>query len=659
MRLTIRESSAGRVFSIGSWSGDWQDLTVNPNLLALALSLPLALWPGSTSQAATAERPNILWLTAEDMSLELGCYENPDARTPRLDAFAGQAVRYTQAFATAPVCSPARSCLITGMFATSLGTQRLRSAFPVPAEFGPFTAQLRKAGYHCSNNVKTDYNLRNEAAFIRAGWDESSPKAHWRDRREGQPFFAVFNFMTTHQSRTSVWSHEEFEKEVGSKLSPGERHDPARLTLPPFYPDTAEARRAWARYHDCITLMDRQVGDILDQLAADGLAENTIVFFYSDHGMGMPRGKRCLQDSGLHVPLLVRFPKRWAHLAPGSPGSSTDRLVSFVDFAPTVLSLCGVKSPAHFQGTAFLGADAGTPRTFVYGARDRVDEAFDVARSVRNARWLYIRNFMPHLSWMQPEGYSDASTFRQELKRLAAEGKLGPGPRTYAAPRRTLEELYDTESDPAQLHNLAASPEGQPVLEQMRAELRHWQLDTRDAGFLTEPQMWAKLRGEDTPWSVARDESRYPLERLLEVADAVGRTNAAPRQRDWLGNSDDGIRYWAAVGLHAQPNLTEPDREVLRHALLDLSPVVRIEAAAALADHGEAEPALPVLITALGDESTNIALHAARALELLGPTARPAEPAMRTALTRATESEKDGDILAMFIRFSLEAALQP
>jgi uncharacterized sulfatase len=621
-----------------------------------ALACALALLPFPL-HAATTDRPNFLWITVEDMSPHLGCYGDPDAHTPRLDAFATEAVRYTRAFATAPVCSPARSCLITGVYATSLGTQRLRSRFPIPATFGPFTASLRAAGYYCSNNAKTDYNLRDEPALIRAAWDESSARAHWRNRKPGQPFFSVINLMTTHQSRTSVWSQDQFEKEIGSQLAPNERHDPARVTLPPFYPDTAEARRAWARYHDCITLMDRQTGEILDQLAADGLADSTIVFFYSDHGMGMPRGKRCLQDSGLHVPLLIRIPKRWDHLASGAPGSASDRLVSFVDFAPTILSLAGVETPAHFQGTAFLGPNAGTPRAFVYGARDRVDEAFDLSRSVRSDRWLYIRNFMTHLPWMQPEGYSDASTFRQEFKRLAANHQLGAGPLSFAAPRRALEELYDTQADPHQIRNLADAPEHRELLHRMRAELRRWQLETRDAGFLTEPQMWNLLAHEDTPWSIARDGERYPLPRLLDAADAVGREQSAARQRNGLSDPDDGVRFWSAVGLNAQPELSGPDRESLGQALRDTSPVVRIEAAAALARHGDATTALPVLAAALQDRSPEVTLHAARALELLGATARPAHADMESALARAVELEAAGDSIAVFIRFSLESAL--
>jgi len=313
------------------------------NTTTLLLPCLVAGWLLDASAAAPGPaRPNILWLTAEDLSPHLGCYGDPYARTPVLDGLAARGVRYTQAFATAPVCSPARSCLITGMYATTLGTQRLRSQFPVLPEIRGFSAELREAGYHCSNNVKTDYNLGGEAAFIADAWDESSPGAHWRNRRSGQPFFAVFNFMTTHQSRTSVWSHEEFEREIGSKLSAEERHDPAAANLPPYYPETAEARRAWVRYHDCITKMDQEAGELLAQLEADGLAEDTIVFFYGDHGMGMPRGKRVLYDSGLRVPLIVHFPEKWRFLAPAPAGGTSDRLVSFVDFAPTVLSLCGI-----------------------------------------------------------------------------------------------------------------------------------------------------------------------------------------------------------------------------------------------------------------------------------------------------------------------------
>ncbi len=639
-------------------------IAMKPRIRLLFVLAPVALlgsvWPSYAAEhprPQSAAHPNILWLTAEDLGLNLGCYGDTYARTPNLDGFAQAGVRYTHAFATAPVCSPARSCLITGMYATSLGTQRLRSQFPVPGHIRGFTALLRQAGYYCSNNVKTDYNLQNERAFIADAWDDSSAGAHWRKRPAGKPFFAVFNCMTTHQSRTSVWPHEQFEKEIGAKLSPDLRHDPAAADLPPYYPDTPEARRTWARYHDCITRMDQEVAELLRQLDSDGLADDTIVFFYGDNGMGMPRGKRLLHDTGLRVPLIIRFPEKWRHLAPAEPGTACDRLVSFVDFAPTVLSLCSVEKPELMQGVAFLGSAAGQPRRFVYGARDRVDEVFDLSRSVRDGRWLYIRNFMPHLSWMPPERFSDGSAFRQELKRLAAAGRLGADQLTYAAPRRALEELYDTAADPHQIRNLAASPDHRATLETMRAELKRWLLETRDAGFLTEPQLWQRLGNRLTPFELARDEELYPLARLLAAADLVGRPGAWPRLQPLLADADDGIRYWAALGLSAAQRLPDAARAALQERLSDSSPVVQIEIAFALASHGESENSLPVLAGALIGGEADVALHAARALELLGPVARPVLPAMQQVLDRVRKADTTDDA-AMFLRFSLEASLE-
>lgn len=630
----------------------------SPPFCALIVACLMAISPSGVTAAEASARPNILWITAEDLSPHLGCYGDPYALTPHLDRLADRGVRYERAFATAAVCSPARSTLITGLYATSLGTQRLRSQFPVDREIRGFTAWLREAGYYCSNNVKTDYNVRDEAAFIADAWDESSPRAHWRNRQFGQPFFAVFNYMTTHQSRTSVWSEEEFEREIGSRLSAAERHDPAAAHLPPYYPDTAEARRAWARYHDCITRMDTEVGGLLAQLEGDGLAQDTLVFFFGDHGMGMPRGKRVLHDSGLQVPLIAFFPEEWRHLAPAAAGGTTDRLVSFVDFAPTMLSLAGAQIPPSMQGVAFLGPAAGKARAYVYGARDRVDEVYDLSRSVRDERWLYLRNYLPHLSWMQPERYSDASTFRREFRRLAAAGQLGPGPQTYAAPRRAIEELYDTHADPHQLKNLAHDPAQQERLAALRGELRRWLVETRDVGFLAEPQVWERIGKDRTPRTIARDPRRYPLPDLLRAAEQVGRPESTPQQLAWLDHSDDGVRYWAAVGLHAtalSEGLSPTDQAVLKEKLADGSPVVRIELAAALIAVAPSDEARAVLEQALNDPMPEVVLHAARAAELLGARAQPLLPAMRQTLERFQTLEGD---LPMFIRFSLEAALE-
>ncbi len=605
-----------------------------------------------------AARPNILWITAEDMSANLGCYGDRFATTPHLDEFARKSVRYTHAFATAPVCSPVRSCLITGVYATSLGTQRLRSEFPLPAAFKGFPAYLRKAGYFTSNNVKTDYNIRDEKAFIQESWDRNGPRAHWRQRRNGQPFFSVFNLMTTHQSRTSVWPFAQFEKEVGRRLAAAERHDPDEVPVPPYYPRIASVRRTLARYCDCVTAMDKEVGRLLRELEADGLTGDTIVFFYSDHGMGLPRGKRVLHDTGMHVPLIIRFPERYRRHAPAKPGETTERLVSFVDFAPTVLSLAGMPIPDYMQGRAFLGDEAAASRRFVYGARDRVDEVFELSRSVRGPRYLYIRNYMPHLSWMPPERYSDNALMRRDMKRLQSEGKLNALQLTYAAPTKPVEELYDTPNDPHQLRNLAGSTEQREVLERFRGEHERWLVRTRDTGFLTEPDIWERARG-DTPWKFARDAARYPLETILRAARMVGDPKAVSAQAKMLRHPDRAVRYWAAVGLHAAGNRAASVRPALRAALTDDAVSVRIEAAAALAAQGETRAAIETIEKALETGRVEGVLHATRTLERMGGRARPALAAMKKTLARAQDGEAKGQHPCwMFVRFSAEAVLE-
>ncbi len=604
-----------------------------------------------TASAFAADRPNLLWITAEDLSPNLGCYGDTFARTPHLDAFARAAVRYTRAFAVAPVCAPARATLVTGVYANSLGNPHLRCEMTLPADFKGYPVYLRDAGYFTTNNVKTDYNLRDEAALVRAWWNRSEARAHWRQRAPGQPFMAVFNLTETHQSRLSVWPEEQFEREIGRQIPVGERADPARVPVPPFYPDIPIARQAMARYYDCITVMDRRVGAILRELEADGLAEDTIVFFYGDHGMGMPRGKRLLHDSGLRVPLLIRVPKKWSHLAPEQPGTASDRLVNFVDFAPTLLSLAGVPIPAHYQGTAFLGAAAGTARRYVHGARDRVDEVFDTARSIRDERWLYLRNYRPHLSWAPPESYSDASAFRRELLALARAGKLGTGPTAWLASTRPREELYDTVADPHTLRNLAADPVHAATLGRLRATLRAWLIEIRDVAFLTEDDV-ASRAGTQSPFEMARRPGAYPVERVLAAAELVGDPAAVAQQRVWLGDADRAVRTWAAVGLVANVAGAKQARADLERALEDPAPAVRIEAARALLGAMEHPAALARLGQEMNSDNLDTVLQTARALELLGEPAKPLLSQLRArhALAAARES---GSTHEFYLRMSL------
>ncbi len=434
------------------------------------------------ASGADLPRPNILWITCEDMSPNLGCCGDTYAVTPAIDRFARQGVRYTRAFASASVCTPARSSLITGVFANSLGTQHLRGPAQPPAQIRPFSEYLREIGYYCTNNVKEDYNF----AAPRA-WDESSGQAHWRKRKPGRPFFSVFNVTTTHQGQIRL-ADKPFAQRT-ARLTPKQRHDPAKAPLPPYYPDTPVVRRDVAHFYDLITAMDYQVGDLLEQLEENGLAGNTIVFFYSDHGTGLPRHKRWLYGSGIHVPLIVRFPEKYRHLAPGKPGTTVDRLVSFVDFAPTVLSLAGLEIPSYIQGRAFLGERAGPAREYVFAIRDRVDECYEFSRTVHDGRYQYIRNYMPHRPRMQHSNYSEQTATRKEFRRLAAEGKLEGPAAEFMSATKPPEELYDTQNDPHEIRNLADSPEHRLILARLRGALHKWMVDTCDTGLLPEAEM--------------------------------------------------------------------------------------------------------------------------------------------------------------------------
>lgn len=591
--------------------------------------------------------PNILWITAEDMSATLGCYGDEFATTPHIDALAAESVRFTNAFATSPVCSPSRACLINGCPAMAQGTHSMRSAFPIPEDMVGFPSLLRELGYFTSNNVKTDYNSGAAERIIQASWDQSSETAHWRHRKNGQPFFSIFNLMTSHQSRTMVWPYAQFQAEVQNRLDDSELHDPNEVVVPPYYPDTPIVRRALARYYDCVTVMDTEVGAILQQLEEDGLSENTIVFFYSDHGSGMPRHKRALYDSGMRVPLLIRIPQQYQHLAAGLSGSTCDELVSFDDFGPTVLRLAGVRRiPDFMTGRPFLGQQIGSGREYVFGHRDRVDEVIDVARSVRGNRYLYIRNFMPHLPWNQQSAWVDQSELSHEFHRLSESGTMSPAQRQFAGPNRPMEELFDCSADPLNLNNLANEEEHQKRLEHMRAVLRHQVLSSKDVGFLPETEQW-KIAQTAVPMEWART-SAYQLEQILDAASLVG-TESVEQFQHGLMHSDASIRYWSAVGCTAAADPSDGCIEALRGCLADASSIVQIEAANALARHGDEQIAFPVLAELLTRSDTTELLYTARTVELLGQRALSLQPEMQTLYDRFENTEGDP---AWFIRFS-------
>jgi len=428
-------------------------------------------------------QPNILWITCEDMSPRLGCYGDRTVPTPHIDALAEEGVRYTHAFATTGVCAPSRHALITGMYPTSTyafqmrnlartsalkeikdpatrqfaQTRPLYEAVP-PPEVRCFTEYLRLAGYYCSNNSKEDYQFR---APVTA-WDESSKQAHWRKRRPGQPFFSVFNYTVTHES--GVFGQGRSPKVV----------DPHKVPVPPFYPDTPIVRTDLAKHYDNIAALDKQVGDLMAQLKADGLLDETIIFFYGDHGDGLPRCKRWVYDSGTRVPLIVRYPDK------RDAGTISERLVSFVDFGPTVLSLAGVAVPKHVHGLAFLGEQAVDAREYVYFHRDRNGESRETIRAIRDRRFRYVRNFRAHEPYIKPLSYRDRQAIMQELNRLIEQDRLAPEQWQLSAQAKPLEEFYDTVEDPFEIHNLASDPRYFAKMARMRTALNLWIDENQD-----------------------------------------------------------------------------------------------------------------------------------------------------------------------------------
>ncbi len=431
-----------------------------------------------------APPPNILWITVEDMSPRLGAYGDKLASTPHIDRLAAEGKRYTRAFSISGVCAPSRAALITGMYPTSIGAHHMRTTMVhedlpgpyltvPPPEVKAFSEYLRAAGFFATNNAKTDYQFApiSDGRQPITAWDESGHEAHWRNREPGQPFFAVFNSTRTHESR--VWPDPEEEPIL----------DPSLVEVPPYYPDTPVVRADIARHYDNIARVDRWVGSILAELEEDGLADSTIVFFFSDHGDGLPRAKRWIYDSGIHVPLIVRWPGRV------EVGSVDERLVSFVDFGPTVLSVAGVPLPEHLQGQPFLGDAAAAPRQYVFAARDRMDEVYDMMRAVRDPRFKYIRNFYPERPYVRTIAYRDRMPTMKELLGLHAANELTGPQALWFRQTKPVEELYDTERDPHETRNLADSVAYADVLDRMRGALKSWMADVRDLGAVPEAEM--------------------------------------------------------------------------------------------------------------------------------------------------------------------------
>jgi arylsulfatase A-like enzyme len=478
------------------------------------------------------QRPNILWLVTEDISPYLSFYGDSTAKTPNLDRLAKEGVVYTNAFSTAGVCAPSRSAIITGMYATSIGTHNMRTSAGVPLKnitsysavvplyVKMFTEYMRKSGYYCTNNAKQDYQFKAPLS----GWDESSKKAHWRNRKPGQPFFAVFNFDVTHESQ--VWERKNEPLLV----------NPTDVKLPPYYPESPVIRKDMARMYSNIMVMDGQVGKLLNQLKEDGLLDKTIIFFYSDNGGPLPRGKREIYESGIHLPMVIRFPNKV------NAGKRDSRLVSYVDLAPTVLSLAGVKIPEYIQGIAFEGSQKGTERKYVYAARDRMDTAYDIVRTVRDRKFQYLKNFQPEKPYMQDITYRLDMDLMKELLRFNKEHRLNAIQNLWFRKTKPVEELYDIEADPYNLNNLAQDKKYAGKLEELRNELSSWMNLTNDKGFIPEEELVKQMWGyKDAPPGTASpcyrvEVDMVSLECLTEGASISWQwidEGASPKKNEW------------------------------------------------------------------------------------------------------------------------------
>jgi len=549
------------------------------------LTKPLLLIIGVFSLvgcAFAADRPNILWLTSEDHGPEMGCYGDPLARTPNVDALATKGMLFKRAWSTHPVCAPARTAIIAGLHANSSGGVHMRSHVPMPAGMKMYPEFLREIGYYATNNVKEDYNLPKTAQT----WDESSNRAHWRNRAAGQPFFAIFNSTKSHESQIRTRPHTQII-------------DPAKVRVPAYHPDLPEVRQDWAQYYDKVSEADADAGARLRELAEAGLAEDTIVFYYGDHGPGLARGKRWPSNSGLHVPLVVYFPPKWQHLAPSeyTAGGKSDRMVDFVDLAPTLLSIVGVKPPEWMQGHAFAGPHQTAPQPYLHGSRGRMDERQDNVRSITDGRYVYLRNFFPHVSQGQHIAYQFMTPTTRLWREQFDAGKTNDAQSIFWRVPKAPEELYDLHSDPDEVKNLAGSSEHRVILERLRSAMFAHLEKIRDVTFLPEGDMHARSAGA-SPYDMARREGVYPFKRILAAADLASRydVEASAQLRAGLTDPDSAVRYWAVMGLHMRGQSAVRSEVVrLRRALNDDAPWVRIAAAEALGTHGEASDLAPVL----------------------------------------------------------------
>lgn len=477
-------------------------------------------------------KPNIVWIVTEDLGPYLPSWGDSTIETPHISRLVREGVKYTHVFSPSGVCAPSRAAISTGMYPTHIGANNMRTGgnpkfFPkdivpyeavLPVGVRMHSEELRRSGYYCTNNSKEDYQYKKAVT----AWDESSRTAHWKNRTPGQPFFAIFNITTTHESQ--IWVRAKDSLWIPEN---------AEVPVPPYLPDTEVGKQDVRRMYSNVKVMDAQVGEFLRELEEANLMDSTIIFWYPDHGGPLPRQKRLCYDSGLRVPMVVRFPRAMY------AGTEDNRLISFIDFAPTLMSLIGMEPPSMLDGRAFLGPNAGEDRTYIHAAGDRFDGKRDMIRAVRNKRFKYLKNFQPEKPYYLPVAYREQMPIMQELLRLKEEGGLNEYQAQWFRPTKDPEELFDCEKDPHELHNLAQDPEYQDILVELRQECERWMEEIDDKGLMPEAelvnQLWPGMVQPETKipiFSLEGGKARLKTEtpgaslgyQILEAGEETGQT---------------------------------------------------------------------------------------------------------------------------------------
>lgn len=597
------------------------------HLLTLAL-LPTLLFAGTLP---TSTPPNILWITSEDNSAEwLACYGNPHSQTPHLDQLAREGFQYMHTYANAPVCAPSRSTWITGMHALSTGTHHMRSTYAIPEDIPFYPEILQQQGYFTGNAEKKDYNIASPERFKRM-WNNPG-SVDWNALQQNQPFFQIININTSHES--SAFHGLDTTQ-----------HDPQNTTLPPYYPDHPTIRKNIARYHDSIRQMDQQVGNILQHIEHLNLAENTLIIYCSDHGGIMPRSKRFLFQNSLHCPLIIRIPENYKTLWPApTPGQKIDRLVSFIDMPKTWLSLTGAPIPQQMQGRIFLGHQTEPEPTHHFAFRGRADERIENARAICNKHYLYIRNYMPQLPWMQHLEYLWRIPAMQAWQAAINTGTANELQRRFLEPKTFTEELYDMQNDPHNLHNLAHDPAHQIPLQKLRHALREQQLTHHDSGLMPESEIARLTQHHNTTiHDLIRNPQHYPLPQLLDAADLAltQQPTNLPALRQHLTHSNTGIRYWGIFGCFLQNDITGAQL-----ALNDPSHEIRALAAWTLIRAGKTEQGLPIINQLIQQESYAL-LTLLNIVDALDNQAQPLIPTLESLSLEEQYTEKQNYPLNM------------